>query len=139
MAGTLAGVDHALLDLGEGRRLERFGSVIVDRPCPPVGRLRRSDPAAWRAADARFNRATDGQLMHAGWTTKDGRPIEPWIVSEDRLRIELRLAPSGQVGLVPEQAPNRAWLRRQVSRIVRSEEHTAELQARGHLVCRLLL
>ncbi len=118
MAGTLAGVDHALLDLGEGRRLERFGSVIVDRPCPPVGRLRRSDPAAWRAADARFDRATDGQLMHAGWTTKDGRPIEPWIVSEDRLRIELRLAPSGQVGLFPEQAPNRAWLRRQVSRIV---------------------
>src|SRR5690625_6938491 len=31
-------------------------------------------------------------------------------------------------------APDRVWRRR-----VRSEEHTSELQSRGHLVCRLLL
>jgi 23S rRNA (cytosine1962-C5)-methyltransferase len=117
MAETLAGLDHALLDLGEGRRLERFGAVTIDRPCPPVERLPRRDPAAWRAADARFDRATDGHLLHAGWTTTDGRPIEPWAVSEDGLRYELRLAPSGQVGLFPEQAANRAWLRRQVEGI----------------------
>jgi 23S rRNA (cytosine1962-C5)-methyltransferase len=119
MAGTVAGLDHALLDLGDGRRLERFGEVILDRPCPPVERLARRDPAAWRAADARFDRSTDGKLTHAGWTTIDGRPIEPWIVSQDGLRLELRLAPSGQVGLFPEQASNRTWLRRQVTGLVR--------------------
>jgi 23S rRNA (cytosine1962-C5)-methyltransferase len=123
MAGTLAGLDHTLLDLGEGRRLERFGEFILDRPCPQVERLPRRDPAAWRAAHARFDRATDGQLTHAGWTTIDGRPIEPWVVAEDGVRLELRLAPSGQVGLFPEQAADRAWLRRQVAGLLRVADH----------------
>jgi 23S rRNA (cytosine1962-C5)-methyltransferase len=118
MAGTLAGLDHALLDVGEGRRLERFGSIIVDRPWPAVDGWPRADPAAWRAADARFDRMAAGPVVHAGWTTRDGRPIEPWTVVENGLRCELRLAPSGQVGLFPEQAANRAWLRRMVEVIV---------------------
>jgi 23S rRNA (cytosine1962-C5)-methyltransferase len=118
MAGTLAGLDHALLDVGEGRRLERFGSIVVDRPWPPVEGSPRADRAAWRAADARFDRITDGPVVHAGWTTRDGRPIKPWTVVEDGLRCELRLAPSGQVGLFPEQAANRAWLRRAVEVLV---------------------
>src|SRR2546422_1369012 len=120
MAGTLAGLDHALLDVGEGRRLERFGSIIVDRPWPPVEGSSRADPAAWRAADARFDRIADGPVVHAGWTTRDGRPIEPWTIVEDGLRCELRLAPSGQVGLFPEQAANRAWLRQAVEVMVGS-------------------
>ncbi len=120
MAGTLAGLDHALLDVGEGRRLERFGSIIVDRPWPPVEGSSRADPAAWRAADARFDRMADGPVVHAGWTTRDGRPIEPWTIVEDGLRCELRLAPSGQVGLFPEQAANRAWLRQAVEVMVGS-------------------
>src|SRR5690625_6203972 len=32
-----------------------------------------------------------------------------------------------------------AWARRRDSPVSRSEEHTSELQSRGHLVCRLLL
>jgi len=26
--------DYSLLDFGEGRKLERFGNIIVDRPSP---------------------------------------------------------------------------------------------------------
>src|SRR5207253_10502029 len=40
---------------------------------------------------------------------------------------------------VDSSAPGRVWaISRTVSK-VRSEEHTSELQSRGHLVCRLLL
>src|SRR5437870_10979706 len=35
----------------------------------------------------------------------------------------------------PERSPHRAWS----NPLLRSEEHTSELQSRGHLVCRLLL
>src|SRR5439155_22985399 len=34
---------------------------------------------------------------------------------------------------------SRRWHRRRRARRLRSEEHTSELQSRGHLVCRLLL
>ena len=48
---------YQLLDFGEGRRLERFGEVTLDRPCPAAERITRADPAAWPLADARFDAA----------------------------------------------------------------------------------
>ena len=102
--------DHELIDVGDGRRLERFGNVVLDRPCPPADWWPRRDPGAWATASARFERATDGTVVHAGWTTRDGAPIEPWCIREGALTAELRLAASGQVGWFPEQAPNRRWI-----------------------------
>lgn len=104
---------YELLDAGDGRRLERFGSVTVDRPAPTAIAPRR-DPDVWDSADVRFDRSERGEVVHAGWTTPDGRPIEPWLVTEAGISFELRLAPSGQVGLFPEQEPNRGWIAERV-------------------------
>src|SRR5690625_6592733 len=49
----------------------------------------------------------------------------------DRCRL------AGPVGA--QQAVDRAARHREVDAVQRSEEHTSELQSRGHLVCRLLL
>src|SRR5439155_15882658 len=38
-----------------------------------------------------------------------------------------------------QRLPAEASLTRRYERVARSEEHTSELQSRGHLVCRLLL
>src|SRR5439155_2464440 len=111
-------VAHELLDAGQGRRLDRFGSIVVDRPFPGVERLQKRDPAAWRAADARFERAAEGPLVHAGWTTADGGPIEPCTIDAEGLTFELRLSASGQVGYFPEQAANRASLRERIQRTI---------------------
>ena len=102
--------DHELIDVGAGRRLDRFGAVLLDRPCPPADWWPQRDPGAWPSADARFDRAVDGAVDHAGWTTGSGKPIEPWCVRDAALQAELRLAGSGQVGWFPEQGPNRAWI-----------------------------
>jgi 23S rRNA (cytosine1962-C5)-methyltransferase len=102
--------DHELIDVGDGRRLDRFGTIVIDRPCPPADWWPQRDPGAWTTAEARFDRAVQGVVDHAGWTTRDGRPIEPWCIREGALQAELRLAASGQVGWFPEQAPNRRWI-----------------------------
>lgn len=112
-----ANLAYALLDVGDARRLERFGAIIVDRPAPGSEGHVPQDPAAWASADARFERAERDAVAHEGWTTRDGQPLEPWVVEEGDLQFELRLAPSGQVGLFPEQVPERAWIRRQTNRI----------------------
>ena len=78
---------YRLIDIGGAARLERFGERVVDRPAP--GALgERLDPAAWRAADLRFERdrgwlgpaAADGPwpivldgLTHGA--AADGRPV----------------------------------------------------------------
>ena len=53
--------DYELLDFGDGRKLERMGPWILDRPCPTATR-EVANPAAWSAAHARYeaDRAGDG-------------------------------------------------------------------------------
>src|SRR5437870_10534051 len=50
-----------------------------------------------------------------------------------RTQMESALIPSGGVATLPPRAQSTIFW------VVRSEEHTSELQSRGHLVCRLLL
>jgi 23S rRNA (cytosine1962-C5)-methyltransferase len=44
----------------------------------------------------------------AGWEAPGNLPA-PWELAVDRLRLELRLTPAGQVGLFPEHAEPAAW------------------------------
>ena len=46
--------EYVLLDFGAGRRLERFGPLLLDRLCPVAEGVRRGAPALWSRADARF-------------------------------------------------------------------------------------
>ena len=99
--------DYQLLDFGDGRRLERFGAVVLDRPCPVAAGMQRADPASWAAADARF----EGREEEMGqWTLRRELP-ERWTVAVGGLRFELKRTDFGHVGLFPEQAENWAWLR----------------------------
>jgi 23S rRNA (cytosine1962-C5)-methyltransferase len=96
---------YELLDAGDGRRLERFGAVLVDRPAPSAVEPRR-DPVAWTAAQLVFARGR-------GWNRV--APVDPWTVEHGGLIFALRATESGQVGLFPEQAPQWDWLRDRVT------------------------
>jgi 23S rRNA (cytosine1962-C5)-methyltransferase len=98
---------HELLDLGDGRQLDRFGPCVLDRPSPGAAWHTPRDPAAWATADGRYDREAGGR---GGWTTTAGT-IAPWQVDIGGIAFELRLSDSGQVGVFPEQAPTWRWLR----------------------------
>jgi 23S rRNA (cytosine1962-C5)-methyltransferase len=100
-------LDYALLDFGAGRRLDRFGTVIVDRPAPGALDVDLLEPAAWTAAQARFGRASEAD-QEAAWDPPDALP-PAWQVEIDGLRLELHATPAGQVGLFPEHAEPARW------------------------------
>ena len=117
-------VGHALLDMGGGARLERFGALVTDRPHP--GTLgARGDPAAWRAADLRFDR-------DQGWSG-DADIAEPWPIQVDGLDLELRATEAGQVGLFPEHAATLPWLRERVAARVGEDSTAIEAPSVLHL------
>jgi 23S rRNA (cytosine1962-C5)-methyltransferase len=95
--------DYALLDCGDGRRLERFGAFLLDRPAPGAAWPRRA-PDRWSAATV--------YRAGAGWLTPDGRrPAgEAQVVSIAGVAMDVRPAASGAVGLFPEHAVNADWL-----------------------------
>jgi 23S rRNA (cytosine1962-C5)-methyltransferase len=101
--GDDAGI--GLLDAGDGRRLDRFGGRVVDRPAPAADG-RRLRPARWREADLRFEPGD-------GWSGRVAH--DPWAVTIDGLTLELRASPSGGVGLFTEQLANLAWLEARVA------------------------
>jgi 23S rRNA (cytosine1962-C5)-methyltransferase len=98
---------YDLLDFGDGRRLERFGGVVLDRPCPAAEGVPRAMPELWRQADARFER---GEEEEGRWSVAKATLPEQWTVAHGPLRFELKRTPFGHVGLFPEQAENWEWI-----------------------------
>ena len=107
---------YELIDFGGGRKLERFGRFVLDRPAPAAESFVCASPSAWRRADARYQRTTRAE----GRWNPAGRPPRGWTIRHDRLCFELRATPFGHVGLFPEQADNWDWISEQVRRAGRS-------------------
>jgi 23S rRNA (cytosine1962-C5)-methyltransferase len=102
---------YQLLDFGDGRRLERFGGIVLDRPCPAAEKIERADPGAWADADARFDRTDDEE----GQWSSDRDPPDRWTIAHGSLRFELKRTDFGHLGLFPEQADNWQWLGEQIA------------------------
>jgi len=101
---------YQLLDFGDGRRLEQFGPLRIDRPCPGTERIPRAEPDLWPSADARFT----GTSANAGrWECRRELP-ERWAIRLGAIGLELKRCESGHVGMFPEQAENWDWLAAQV-------------------------
>ncbi len=99
--------EYALLDSGNGRKLERFGAVTLIRPEAEAiwrPKLAFSD---WSKADAEFIPSAEENGGH--WVQKRSVP-ERWTVNYRGLRFVLSLSNSKQLGLFPEQACQWDWV-----------------------------
>jgi 23S rRNA (cytosine1962-C5)-methyltransferase len=120
--------NYQLIDFGEGRRLERFGAVVLDRPCPAVEGVPRDDPAAWQQADSRFQRTRGDE---GRWI--DARRLPPrWTVACGPIVLELRRTKFGQVGLFPEQQVNWDWIGGRLGALSRTRHAPRDLHRTRH-------
>jgi 23S rRNA (cytosine1962-C5)-methyltransferase len=92
--------DLELIDCGGGRRLERFGSVVVDRSAPMADDPPRLPAGDWAKPDLRWSKGA--------WVR--GAAHDPWPVAAAGLTLECRPAAGGQVGVFPEHAGTWSWL-----------------------------
>ncbi|MBI3734058.1 MAG: class I SAM-dependent rRNA methyltransferase [Chloroflexi bacterium] len=107
--------DYALLDSGDGMRLERFGAYTLARPDPEVIWRKRWPEAEWAKADATFQHGESGER----WTRR--RPIpEQWPMGYHGLTFSARLTPFKHTGVFPEQAALWSLLQEQISRAART-------------------
>lgn len=103
---------YQLIDFGEGRKLERFGQYVLDRPAPAAEGITRADGEIWKSASARFER-TDAQSGR--WLPSAALP-DSWNISHATGSFQLKPTEFGHVGLFPEQAVNWQWIEKQVRR-----------------------
>jgi 23S rRNA (cytosine1962-C5)-methyltransferase len=101
---------YELVDSGDGRKLERFGGVLLDRPSAQAI-WTRDARAPWGEARAVFRRGAGGS---GEWAVGRDQP-EAWGARIGDLALEVRLTGFGNVGLFPEHASHFAWMRELVS------------------------
>jgi 23S rRNA (cytosine1962-C5)-methyltransferase len=104
---------YALIDSGGGRKLERFGTVVVDRPEPQALWLPRLVPGDWRAANAVFAGADteDDDTGKEKGRWRIDRPVpESWPVRVLTATVRCRLSSFRHMGLFPEQLPHWEWM-----------------------------
>ncbi|HQU46000.1 MAG TPA: class I SAM-dependent methyltransferase [Pirellulales bacterium] len=105
--------EYQLLDFGEGRKLERFGAVVLDRPAPAAtGPIQDSE--RWAAATARYERTTGNRGAWRAVVAASQLPVG-WSVRHGGTVLELKLTPFGHLGVFPEQAANWDWIAERVA------------------------
>ena len=87
---------YTLLDSGDGRKLEQFGSRILDRPSSLSTWRRREGASRWEDADAAYT-PPDRWGHH-------GKSFVTWEATVGGVNLELELMSNGQLGIFPEHA-----------------------------------
>ncbi len=114
--------DFAVIDTGDGEKLERWGDVLLRRPDPQTIWPKR-DPALWERADARYFRSERGG---GEWRFARRLP-EKWTLTYGPLRFLVHPTGFKHTGLFPEQAVNWDWMRERIAKRAARGESTAVL------------
>ncbi|MFZ1104087.1 MAG: class I SAM-dependent methyltransferase [Hyphomicrobiaceae bacterium] len=102
--------DYALLDSGDGRRLERFGRFTVERPESQALWRPVLEPSVWLRADAAFKASADDEDSDGGRWRKHTAVPETWPVHLLDITMLCRLTSFRHLGLFPEQLPHWEWM-----------------------------
>lgn len=93
---TIGWEGYSLIDSGDGRKLERFGKTILNRP-DPQAIWHKTDKQKWVSEDAHFAWAQQGEK----WKVNKGVPLVWTIIYKD-LNILLSFGKFKHVGIFPE-------------------------------------
>jgi 23S rRNA (cytosine1962-C5)-methyltransferase len=102
---TTGWADYALVDSGNGQKLERYGDFLVIRPEPQCGWAPKY-PDLWDKADAVFDPAGDED--EGRWSFRR-QPPEQWALGWDGVKFHGRFTSFRHLAFFPEQAANWAW------------------------------
>ena len=95
---------YALIDSGEGRKLERFGSYLVSRPCAQAVWKKKLPHSTWQAADAIFTRDEENR-----WVKKPHLPSS-WLIEMAGIYFKIQPTDFGHLGVFPEQKSSWHWI-----------------------------
>jgi 23S rRNA (cytosine1962-C5)-methyltransferase len=99
-------IDYALLDSGDGEKLERFGEYILSRPDPQALWHKRLPVDDWKKADGFFTRGEN----KGDWSLSKSMQNR-WAVELGGLKMWVRPTAFKHVGIFPEQVKNWQWMR----------------------------
>jgi 23S rRNA (cytosine1962-C5)-methyltransferase len=114
---------YELIDSGSGRRLEKWGEYILDRPDPQIIWRKNLEESAWQAADAYFRRISEDK---GTWNVK-GKIPEKWILEHDGVKFYAKLTPFKHTGIFPEQVVQWDYIKEQIKKTTKKQINVLNL------------
>ncbi|MDF7801334.1 class I SAM-dependent methyltransferase [Pontiellaceae bacterium B1224] len=108
---------YELLDSGNGQKLERYGDIILDRPCAQAV-WEPQNSSLWKNATARFDRV--GGLNWEG----RGKVSKPWNVEIAGVTMKLSATDFGHIGVFPETRALWKWIRETLAEQTKAKGRT---------------
>lgn len=110
---------YELIDFGDGRKLERFGPITVDRPARGAS-MPKSLPDAWESAELiytgdRMNSSAGRWSIPAHSSGSLGELLEGWECVYRDLTLKIAPQKTGQLGVFPEHWNHWDWLRSRIA------------------------
>lgn len=103
--------DYLLLDCGHGRKLERFGSQVVNRPDPQAFWQPATPIDLWRA-DATFDEKSEND-DRGRWEVGPTSPNE-WTMRWQKLKFHVRRTPFRHLGVFQEHSVHWRFAQEQI-------------------------
>jgi 23S rRNA (cytosine1962-C5)-methyltransferase len=108
--------EYELVDSGDGKKLERFGEFTLIRPEPQAKWTATLSAQRWEQAAAEFLKTRSGQ--RGEWKFPRAIPTR-WVMQRKHLKFWAQPAPSGHVGVFPDQACHWDWIEEVTKRAAR--------------------
>lgn len=102
---------YALLDSGNGEKLEQYGKFTVARPDPQALWSKQLSPEVWEKANAMFVQGGKS----GSWKKSEHLP-DSWEIEIDDLHFRIKLSAFKHTGIFPEQRENWKWIREAVEK-----------------------
>ena len=83
---------YALIDSGNGRKLEQFGQFVISRPCAQAVWQPQLSEADWKKADAIFTRESENR-----WIRKE-RLLSNWETETAGIKFKISPTDFGHLG-----------------------------------------
>jgi len=110
---TLTGwSDYELVDSGNRKKLERFGSFHLIRFEPEASWKPSLSKSVWETADAEFNLPKGSRS--GSWNFRSKKE-HSWSINVDGLQVILNISGSRHIGIFPEQLENWRWIEKKIN------------------------
>jgi 23S rRNA (cytosine1962-C5)-methyltransferase len=99
--------EYELVDCGNRQKIEKFGKVMMSRPCPV---------ATWPPKKQHTSKTVTfiKNIKTTAWEGQSDLP-ETWNIQIGHITAELKFSSNGQVGLFPEQFDNWQYIQSKVA------------------------
>ncbi len=109
--------DYTLIDSGDGRKLEKFGTYIFNRPETQAMWAKRLNPSNWEQADGIFFSSDLNSAESGKWKLKNNLP-KHWVMKYNKINFLSLPTPFRHLGFFPEQSSHWDWTDAQIKKFI---------------------